>query len=657
MPVQICPNCETAHDVSIYVTGQRVLCTCGIRFEVNRGDVSGPGTVPGRPRRQDEPASNAGPAPATAPGELGDGTFVAKPSSVPGYELCELLGRGGMGEVWRAKQLSLGRFVAMKILAKNLSDDPEFVTRFDKEAAALAALSHPNIVQIIDRGASEGTYFFAMELVDGASLRDLMAGGRIPPAEALRIVAQICLAMDYAHERGVIHRDLKPENILLDKQGNVKVADFGLAGMAGAEPRFDVTRASTAMGTLHYMAPEQRRDARAVDGRADVYSLGVILYELLTGEVPLGRFKLPSARVTGVDHRVDSIIEKALEPEPGARYARASLVRRDIENLITTQPWTPASRASARGIDDLAEDAPRPEGWSFRRRQRRRNFGLAFALVGVVAGVIGTIAYWRFHRSDGASGPPAGVLPPDTHRDRPLHASISVKDKVTTVEAASFGEGPESMFAFHSGEWDYRDGLLFARVYDPGGAAKDRFMPNAYLQRPRFHGGNLEAEVVVTVDTNRPWAGSRDDSDAALLFRPRGGEIGLHAVLPLGPDKGPFYRVSWRYIDANGDKHEGDEKDTDEVDEEEVHPPAPNHSMHLKLQIGADNVVTAFADGIQFFVQKLPGSSRLEGRVALECRNAICRFARFTANGRASMNDPIAAPTPHRHDGRAGSEE
>jgi serine/threonine protein kinase len=216
------------------------------------------------------------------------------PDAVPGYKLEALVGKGGMGEVHKATQLSLGRTVAVKLLSGELAKDPAFVARFEKEAAALAALSHPHIVSIVDKGRANQTYFLVMEYVDGPSLREVMRSPLLDSGSALKMGLEICRAIDYAHSRGVFHRDLKPENILFDEQagGIPKVSDFGLAGFleGSQESKFNVTETHVAMGTAAYMAPEQRVDAKTADQRADIYSLGVILYELLVGELPLGNF-------------------------------------------------------------------------------------------------------------------------------------------------------------------------------------------------------------------------------------------------------------------------------------------------------------------------------------------------------------------------------
>lgn len=261
------------------------------------------------------------------------------PDLISGYRLEKLVGTGGMGEVHKATQLSLGRTVAVKLLNAELAKDPSFIARFQKEAAALAALSHPNVVSIVDKGKTDVTYYLVMEFVDGPSLRELIRAPQLDIFGALRRMLEICRAIEYAHGRGVIHRDLKPENILLDQQagGIAKVSDFGLASFlddASPSSRYALTSTHVSMGTLSYMAPEQRVDAKNADARADIFSLGVILYEWLTGEVPLGTFDPPSQRKPGLDPRVDSIVTKCLKPDPEDRYPSVAALIADLELLV-----------------------------------------------------------------------------------------------------------------------------------------------------------------------------------------------------------------------------------------------------------------------------------------------------------------------------------
>ncbi|MDB6139997.1 MAG: hypothetical protein JWO94_3069, partial [Verrucomicrobiaceae bacterium] len=225
-------------------------------------------------------------------------------AAFPELEVLELIGRGGMGVVYKARQKSLRRLVALKLLAPERVQDPKFAERFAREAQALAALSHPNIVTVHDFGRVDapapalkggpGYYFLLMEFVDGVNLRQAMSAGRFTPEQALAIVPPVCEALQYAHDHGIVHRDIKPENLLLDKDGRLKIADFGIAKMLGTEASETFSQPA---GTPRYMAPEQQADPQKVDHRSDIYSLGVVLYELLTGEAPGSGLLPPSHRV------------------------------------------------------------------------------------------------------------------------------------------------------------------------------------------------------------------------------------------------------------------------------------------------------------------------------------------------------------------------
>jgi len=257
-------------------------------------------------------------------------------AAFPQLEILELIGQGGMGFVFKARQSKLERLVALKILPPALAADPAFAERFTREGRALARLNHPNIVTIHDFGQAGGFFYLLMEFVDGVNLREAMRAGRFTPAQALAIVPKICEALQYAHDEGVLHRDIKPGNILIDTKGRIKIADFGVAKLMG-DPRPDaqLTGSGGSLGTAHYMAPEQVEKPNTVDHRADIYSLGVVFYEMLTGELPLGKF-LPPSRKVEVDVRLDEIVLRALEKEPERRYQEASQVKTAVETIATS---------------------------------------------------------------------------------------------------------------------------------------------------------------------------------------------------------------------------------------------------------------------------------------------------------------------------------
>ncbi|MGB0330610.1 MAG: serine/threonine-protein kinase, partial [Planctomycetota bacterium] len=245
------------------------------------------------------------------------------------YELLESLGRGGMGAVFRARQMKLDREVAIKVLLPPSGEVEGWSERFQREAQALARLVHPGIVTVHDFGQGEDLAWIVMELVDGADLRQMLEEGRLPEAEALAIVPALCEALQYAHDQGVVHRDIKPENVLFDRFGRVKLVDFGLAKLSGDAGSPQLTRTDQAMGTPRYMAPEQLERPREVDHRADLFSLGVVFYEMLTGHVPAGVVEPPS-QVAGVDAGIDGVVLSTLEREPDRRPQSAADIERQL---------------------------------------------------------------------------------------------------------------------------------------------------------------------------------------------------------------------------------------------------------------------------------------------------------------------------------------
>lgn len=339
--VQRCPNCSAKYDVGIYVSGQKVRCRrCGIKFAVVRNDTQPgvPGVAQGDRKLEVHKGQDA-PAPRpqtkqhrTAQNDIDAGTVLA------GYQIGPVLGRGAMGTVYRATQLSLDRPVAVKVMSSDLVNQPEFIQRFRREAAALASLAHNNVVSIIDQGNVDNNFFFVMEYIDGPTLRRLLAQKALRLSQGYDLAIQIGRGLDYAHSKGVVHRDLKPENILLQDAGAegqvAKIVDFGLADILYSDRSYvNLTGSRISMGTVNYMAPEQRQDAGRVDQRADVYSFGVLLYEMFTGELPIGRYADPSKRNKQLDRRVDPVIMRALEPDARRRYPRVRELLSVLESV------------------------------------------------------------------------------------------------------------------------------------------------------------------------------------------------------------------------------------------------------------------------------------------------------------------------------------
>ena len=392
--LQRCPNCEARTDVSAHVAGALVRCArCGVRFEVQRREsswpvrarspddrllweelaaVGNPNSLPaGEERTSADPVLAAAQAEEEAQAAVPP-TASGRPLPFPqleGFALHDRLGQGGMGEVYRATRLADARPVAVKVLSASLAAVPDYVRRFDREAAAMAQLDHPGIVRLLSRGRSGPHCWISMELIDGVSLRTHAFQAR-PSARALaRLLSQVAHALAYAHARAVVHRDLKPDNVLVLRDGRTKVLDFGLAGLHadGAEV---LTQSNVAMGTANYMAPEQRKDARRADHRADLYSLGVMTYELLTGELPVGRFQPASRLVPGLEREWDAVVERCLEQDPAARPHSALEVAHALDTLG--------------GIAPALELAPRTK----RRAQRSR----VWSWLGIASGIAVVLA-------------------------------------------------------------------------------------------------------------------------------------------------------------------------------------------------------------------------------------------------------------------------
>jgi serine/threonine protein kinase len=317
-------------------------------------------------------ASFAGASSASAPPFVAP-TIEQVARALPHLEILELIGQGGMGCVFKARQPKLDRFVALKVLPSSFAQDPAFAARFEKEARALAALNHPNIVTIHDFGQSGGFYYLLMEFVDGVNLRQVLRSRKLAPREALAIIPPLCDALQFAHDRGIVHRDIKPENLLLDKTGRIKVADFGIAKIlradasaqdsarasrTGERSQSDHTDAETMAGTPRYMAPEQSKPGAETDHRTDIYSLGVVLYEMLTGEVPTGKFEAPSRRVL-VDVRFDEIVLQALEKTPQLRFQSATDFRTKVETALREEFSSAATATSVTAPGNAPENGER----------------------------------------------------------------------------------------------------------------------------------------------------------------------------------------------------------------------------------------------------------------------------------------------------------
>jgi eukaryotic-like serine/threonine-protein kinase len=627
-----CPSCARAHDVSGFADGHEVACACGARFPVRAAPASELEPALSAPTlvRPSLPVAGTG---MEQRGQEGEGASIGGAVELPGYEMMRVLGRGGMGEVWLARQKSLHRMVAVKVLPPRLAKDPEFVTRFDKEATALAALNHPNIVQIIDRGVAGDHYYFVMEYVEGCSLREVMR--ELSPPEALRLALQVARAIESAHDKDIIHRDLKPENILLDGRGHVKVADFGLAGIRRPDSRPQLTATAVAMGTLNYMAPEQRRDAKNVDGRADLFSFGVVLYEMLTGELPVGRFKLPSERVQGLDARVDAVVARLLENEPEARYPKAAEVCQALEGLVSSTSMPPGA---LRAQEELSPVRSRLRtGW----RTVRAVLTVLGGLVVIFAGARRVMGQATLYQSAtgklvlGSWGPRwvASGKPWPANTDGDLFVSSMMEDQTDGKARlrVDFVEGKEELNA-HAGTWKLENGQL--HVIQGGDETTDgQLIPRAYLAHRYFSSDDFSAEVLMSASPLERGYVQEPEAQhyAELSYRVTGLQVSVFAI----PEAG--MRLGWKYTTVEGEIVAGNSaQDVESLVQDET--PVPSGPFRVKLQLkkkknGVD--VTAYLNGSSepFASKFLEGFQGRSAKVAVGCRNLVCTFDDVVVRG------------------------
>jgi uncharacterized protein YndB with AHSA1/START domain/predicted Ser/Thr protein kinase len=271
---------------------------------------------------------------------LGEAGFaIPSPSElaarIPNLEVIEVLGHGGMGVVYKGRHPLLDRLVAIKVMRPDFAADDTFQERFLRESRTLAKLRHPYIVSVFDVGKSEGLYYLVMEYVEGASLRQLLNDRSITERDTLDFVPQLTDALQHAHDEGVIHRDIKPENVLVDSRGRVRLVDFGLATLFGPLASANHPNDDRVAGTLGYMAPEQISMPAAVDHRADIYSTGVVFYEMLSSELPR-KDPVPPSRMAATDPRLDPIVLRAIEYEREKRYQQARQMQQDITSIART---------------------------------------------------------------------------------------------------------------------------------------------------------------------------------------------------------------------------------------------------------------------------------------------------------------------------------
>ncbi|HEU5405034.1 MAG TPA: protein kinase [Gaiellaceae bacterium] len=331
------------------------------------------------------------------------------------YELEELVGSGGMSDVFRARDNQLDRRVAIKILHERYAGDPEYLTRFRTEARSVARLSHPNIVTVIDRGDDAGRQYIVFEHVDGENLKELVRrSGRLPVRRAIELALAVADGLAFAHQEGLVHRDVKPQNVLLSREGEVKVTDFGIA--RSLEVEHGVTQTGTVLGTGEYLAPEQA-SGKPVSPATDVYSLGVVLWEMLAGEVPFSgenfvavalrhvNEPVPSLREVRLDvsPRLAAAVERALAKDPAHRFPSMAALAKELRACLA-EGETPAAPEDA-ALTLITPPAPAPARVR-RRRSRRRPLG--YALLALVAGGAALAAVLLFAGSSQDKGGTGG---------------------------------------------------------------------------------------------------------------------------------------------------------------------------------------------------------------------------------------------------------
>ncbi len=393
------------------------------------------------------------------------------------YKIIRKLGSGGMANVYLAEDQELGRRVAIKILDDRHAADEQFVERFRREAKNAAGLSHPNIVSIYDRGEAEGTYYIAMEYLDGRSLKELIVTrGPAPISIAIDYARQILSALRFAHRNGIVHRDIKPHNVLVDADARVKVTDFGIA-RAGAS---QMTEAGSIIGTAQYLSPEQARGTQ-VDQTSDLYSLGIVLYELLTGTVPFtgespveiamkhlsATPEAPSVKRADVPHSLDMVVLRALAKDPAERYQDAAEMDADLERVARGLSVAPETEEAAttvlRGVDLAAAApttisraptavtqlrqqpavAPTPIYYDYDEPPRRRAFWpwlLAILLV-VAAAIAGVYVYQQIQHELNANAP-IGV--PYVNGLRELNAVETIRNQGLSIDPAHIHREPST---------------------------------------------------------------------------------------------------------------------------------------------------------------------------------------------------------------------
>ena len=394
----------------------------------------------------------------SSPGDFSPPSVEHLDSVLDAYEFIEILGRGGMGAVYKARQVNLDRLVAIKILPQVTDgDELRFAERFQREAQAMGRLSHPNIIGVYDFGRTQdGQLYIVMEYVEGTDLHQLIRTGQLTVEHLFGWFPQICDALQYAHGQGIVHRDIKPANIMINREGVVKVADFGLAKLTGAADSHQtrLTMTNVAMGTPDYVAPEALEEGVVADHRADLYAVGVMLYEILTGKVPRGAWRSPSALKPEIDPRFDALVNRAMDADRETRFQHASEISTQISGIQRTPASAPVATpggqklniaskgsgaarrsgaASGNARDSREIDRAASPSSSVSISGRKSNTGLVVGFSVAVAVIVGGI---------GAFLVLGGANDNDNDADE-LAAQISGSDNETSIRVSDFTPAAE----------------------------------------------------------------------------------------------------------------------------------------------------------------------------------------------------------------------
>jgi eukaryotic-like serine/threonine-protein kinase len=478
------------------------------------------------------------------------------------YRIVRKLGTGGMANVYLAEDEVLGRRVAIKILNDRHAGDDQFVERFRREAKNAASLSHPNIVSIYDRGEAEGTYYIAMEYLDGRSLKELIvARGPAPVNVAIEYARQILAAIRFAHRHGIVHRDIKPHNVLVDGEGRLKVTDFGIA-RAGAS---QMTEAGSIIGTAQYLSPEQAKGA-PVDQTSDLYSVGVVLYELLTGVVPFSGDtpveiamkhlsnvpEPPSAKRAEVPRELDLVVMRALAKDPGDRYQSAEEMDADLARVARGAGVSAATEEAATAIisrpppagvtaitqarnRETVPYAPPPAYYDYDEPRRRALWPWFVALLFVAAAVIGGYFLYDQVQSQLAN---SKVAVGDYRGLREINAVREIGGKGLRVQVVrQYSESvPETYVIKQDPQPGERiDKGNYVTIFSSAG-------PHL-TDVPNVVGQKLDEALDDLRQANLRWKVRRVDDDApedeVISQRPTGGQAKQNSVVTLSVSNGP----------------------------------------------------------------------------------------------------------------------